>query len=127
MMCSCVLVVKYDIQQRPVNFYGAVVFDKALFPELVHEEADPRTSGADHFRQQFLSDLGDHHLGLTVLLKVDPQQQRPREPFLAGVEELVYQIRLDPDGAWLERRTKLPLSLRLRLACVLSSHVLRLL
>ena len=38
----------------------AGVVNEAQLPEPVHEEADSRTSGYDHLRQGFLTDLGDN-------------------------------------------------------------------
>src|SRR5713226_4060611 len=39
-----------------------VVFNEAHFAELVHEEIDSGTGGANHLRQRFLADLRNHRL-----------------------------------------------------------------
>ena len=42
---------------------------KPELPELVHEATDPRPSGADHLRQDLLTDLRNHGLGFPFLPK----------------------------------------------------------
>jgi hypothetical protein len=82
-----------------MNFESAVVFDEAKAAELVHEKADSRTGGTYHLRQRLLADRGNYRLGLAFLPEVSQQQERSSESFLAGIEELVYQILLDSNGA----------------------------
>jgi hypothetical protein len=41
--------------------------------------------------------FGKHLLRLALLAKAREQQQSARQAFLGGVEELVYQVRLDAD------------------------------
>src|SRR5580704_3485508 len=89
-----VLIVQDDVDERTVNFEGAVVFDKAKAPELVHEKADSRTGRADHLRQHFLIDPGNYLLRLSVFSEIGQQEECSRKSFFAGVEELVYQILL---------------------------------
>ena len=81
-----------------MNFESAVVFDEAEAAELVHEEADSGTGGTDHLRQRLLADRGNYCLGLAFLSEISQQQEGSSESFLAGVEELVYEILLDPNG-----------------------------
>jgi len=50
-------VVQNDVEKRLVNPDAAVVFNKAEFTKTIHEEADARPGGADHFGQSFLCDL----------------------------------------------------------------------
>jgi len=50
------------VEQRGVDLQTAVVVNKSQFSESVHEEADPRAGGADHFRQHLLADLGHYTL-----------------------------------------------------------------
>ena len=54
-----------DVEERTMNVQAStpIVIDKAQLPELVHEGIDPRPSGADHLRQDFLTDLRNHRLG----------------------------------------------------------------
>lgn len=73
------------------------IINKPQLAELIHEETDARTGGADHFGQRFLTDLRNNRLRLALLPKVGQQQQRPRQPFLAGIEQLIHQILLDSD------------------------------
>ena len=74
-----------------------VVLDEAQLPEFVHEEIDPRPRCADHLRQHLLRDFGEYHLRFVLLAVPRQQQQSPRQPFLAGVEELVNQVLFDPN------------------------------
>src|SRR5665647_614352 len=50
------LFAQHRVQQRSVNLDLALVIDEALFPESIHEEADPGPGGADHFRQRLLAE-----------------------------------------------------------------------
>ena len=45
--------------QGPVDFYSAVIANKSLFPESVHEEIDSRTGSADHLRQNLVTYSGE--------------------------------------------------------------------
>ena len=76
-----------------------VVVDEAELPELVHEVVDPRSGRADHLRQVLLIDAGDDRFGLAVLAKVRQQQEHPRQPLLARVEQLIDEIRFVADDA----------------------------
>ena len=70
---------------------------KTELPELVHEKIDPGPRCANHFRQCLLRYFGKNLLRLALRAKAREQQQRTREPFLGGVEELVDQILFDSD------------------------------
>src|ERR1700691_614259 len=56
-----VLIVQNHVEQRAVDlqstFGAASVVDKTQLSETVHEEADARTGGADHFCQRLLAHL----------------------------------------------------------------------
>jgi len=93
------LVVENHIQQRLMHPDAALVFDEAKLAKAVHKKADTRTSGADHFRQRFLSDRGDQRFRLTRLAKFSHEQEDARQPLFAGVEELIDQIRLGPHAS----------------------------
>src|SRR5215212_3456298 len=51
------LFAQHRVQQRTVDLDLAVVVDVSLLPELVHEEADARSGGADHLGQRFLTEV----------------------------------------------------------------------
>src|SRR6202171_5692405 len=89
------LFVQDNAQEGIVDVDLAVVLDKAQFPEFVHEKIDPRPRCANHFRQHFLRYFGEHLLSMARRAIAREQQQSARQPFLAGVEELVYQVLLD--------------------------------
>jgi hypothetical protein len=57
-----------------------VVVNKSQFPESVHEEADPRAGGADHFRQHLSTDLGNYGLRCAFLAEMGEQQKAPGQP-----------------------------------------------
>jgi hypothetical protein len=82
-----------------VNFKLAVVFYKTELPKFVHKKADPRARRADHFRERFLTDLGDNLFGAPFLAEIRQQQERTGQPLLARIKELIYQIFFDPDAA----------------------------
>src|ERR1019366_6818012 len=67
---------------------SAVIVDEAQFSEPVHEEADPRTGGADHFCQHLLTDLGNYGLRFAFLAKMGEQQKGSGQPLFARIEAL---------------------------------------
>jgi hypothetical protein len=90
--------VQNRIQQRPVNFDMTVVVDVAQLAEFVHEEADAGARRADHLGECFLTDLRDHWLRVAVFAEIREEKKHPGQPLLAGIEELIDQVRLDADG-----------------------------
>ena len=93
-----------DIQQRGVDFDLAVVVNQAQFSKLVHKITHAGARRTDHLRERLLADVGDDRLGPTVLTKIREKQEGPRQPLLAGVEQLVNQVRFNPDSARQEMR-----------------------
>ena len=75
------------------------VFDEAQLLEFVQEEVHARTRRADHLGERVLGDLRDHADRYGLLPVARQQQQRARQPFLAGVEELIDQVLFDSDVA----------------------------
>ncbi len=71
---------------------AVVIFKKTQFPKFVHEKIDSRPRGAHHLRQHLLRDLGEHLRRVVVRAVASEQQQRARQAFLAGIEELVDQV-----------------------------------
>src|SRR6266850_2825958 len=90
----CLLVQDHS-QEGIVDLDLAVVLDEAEFPEFVHEEIDSRPRRANHLRQHPLRYFGKHLLRMASRAVVREQQQGARQPFLAGIEELVDQVLLD--------------------------------
>jgi len=88
-----------DVEQRLVDPDAAVVFDIAEFSETVHEEADSRAGGTDHFGECFLGHLGNQILRLAWLAEIRHQQQRSSQAAFAGVEQLVDEVGLGADAA----------------------------
>ena len=74
---------------------SAIVTNEAEFPEFVHEKIDPGPRRANHLRQHLLRYFGQHLLRMALRAIAREQQERARQAFLAGVEELVYQVLLD--------------------------------
>src|SRR5712692_11553362 len=89
------LVAQDNTQEGIVDVDLAVVLDEAQFPEFVHEKIDPGPRRANHLRQHLLRYFGNHLLRLALRAVAREQQQSARQPFLAGVEELVDQVFLD--------------------------------
>jgi hypothetical protein len=89
------LLVQDNTQEGFVDVDLAVVSDEALSPEFVHEKIYPRASCANHFRQHLLRYFGNHLLGPVLRTIARQQQQSTRQPFLAGVEQLVHQVLFD--------------------------------
>ena len=73
----------------------AVVLDEAQLPEFVHEKIDPGPRCANHPRQHLLRYSGKQLLRMARRAIARQQQQSARQPFFAGVEELVDQVRFD--------------------------------
>ncbi len=72
------------------------VVNKSQFPKFIHEHADARTRRPDHVRKRVLRDLGqDQGLGAPLII-LRQQQQRAGQAPLAGIEEMIDQILLDP-------------------------------
>src|ERR1700687_3302902 len=92
---SWCLLVQDNPQEGIVDVDLAVVLDEAPFPEFVHEKIDPGPRCANHLRQRPLRYFGKHVLRMALRAIAREQQQSARQPFLAGVEELVYQVLLD--------------------------------
>ena len=78
-----------------MHVHLTVVVNEAQFAEPIHEETDAGTRRPDHLGERFLTDLRDHWLGLIFFAEVGQQQQHSREPFLAGVKEMIHQILFD--------------------------------
>jgi hypothetical protein len=84
------------VQQRTVNLYSAVVADEAQFSEFVHEGTDAGSRRADHLRQRPLIETCVDGLRAALLAEIGEQQKQTRKSLLAGIEELIDQIRFNP-------------------------------
>jgi len=72
------------------------VIDEAQFSEPLHEEANPRPRGADHFCQRLMTNVWNHAVMRGLSIKMGKQQESARQSFLAGIAALVHQILLVP-------------------------------
>ena len=88
-----------DIEEGAVHVDATVVLQEAQLPELIHEETYAGPCGANHFGQHFLTDLRNDRLRLAFLPEMGHEQQHPRQPLLAGIEELIHQVFLDANVA----------------------------
>jgi hypothetical protein len=79
-----------------MHLQAAVVVNEAELPKLVHEETHPGPPRSDHFCQGFLTDPGHDRLMLPVFAEAGQQQENPRQPLLAGIEQLINQVLFDP-------------------------------
>ena len=64
----------------------AVIADEAQPPKLVHEVADSRSRGPDHFSQCFLSNVRADWLRAAFLAEIREEQEQPSKPPLARIE-----------------------------------------
>ena len=92
-------VVQNHIEQRFMNPDAAVILNKAELAKAIHEEANTRPGGADHFCQSFLRDLRNQRFRFSRLAKLRQQQENPRQTLFAGVEKLIDEIGLGPYAA----------------------------
>jgi hypothetical protein len=89
--------VQNNVQERIVYVDLAIVLNEAQLPEFVHEKIDSGSRCPDHLRQHLLRYLGKRLLKIAWLSIARQQQESARQSFLAGVEELVYQVFFHPD------------------------------
>jgi hypothetical protein len=91
------LVVKDDVQEGIIDLDLATVgvSDEAQFSEFVHEKIDPGPRCANHLRQHLLGYFGKRLVKITWRSIPREQEQSPRQSFLAGIEELVYEVFFD--------------------------------
>ena len=57
------------------------------------KETDPRAGCADHFGEGFLADFRDERYRFGFLAEVGQQQEKPGQAFLAGVGQVIHQVR----------------------------------
>ena len=74
------------------------VVNEAQFSKFVHEKTHPGPGRADHIRKGLLADFREDRLRFGFLAKVRQQQEQPGQTFLARIEQLIDEVRLDPDG-----------------------------
>src|SRR5215216_8160338 len=89
-------VVQDCIQERVMDFYFSVVADESEFAEFVHKKADAGPGGADHLCQCLLADGRLDRLRAPFLPEMREQEEKAREPLLAGIEQLIDQVFLNP-------------------------------
>ena len=77
-----------------MNPDATVVFNTAELTKAIHEEADARAGGPDHFRQRFLGDFWDQAFWLAGSAKFRQQEKDSCQSLFAGVEELIDKIGL---------------------------------
>ena len=53
-----------------MDFQFSIVFDVAQFAEFIHEMADAGSSGPDHLREDFLTELSDNRLRRILLTEI---------------------------------------------------------
>ena len=70
------------IEQRLMNPDAPVVFNKAVLTKAVHKETDAGAGGPNHFRQGFLSDVGNQRLRFTGLAELRHEQHGFSDLFL---------------------------------------------
>jgi len=88
------MIVQNDVQKRLMDADAAVVVDEPELPEPIHKEAHPRACGSNHLGKRLLRYFRDEGLGFGCLAELGHQEQNPRQPLFARVEELVDKISL---------------------------------
>ena len=81
-----------------MNFELAVVFDQAQFSKLVHEKIHARSGRANHLSECLLVELYGQRFQATVIAVIGQQQKSPCQPHLAGIEQLIDQVRFNSGG-----------------------------
>jgi hypothetical protein len=82
-----------------VNLNLAIVVDQAELPKFVHEEIHAGPCRSDHSGKRLLIDLYGRRFQTKVVAIIGQKQESPRQPHLAGIEQLVNQVRLDAGGS----------------------------
>ena len=93
------LFIQNEVQQSLLNFQLAVVFDQAQLSKFAQENTHPRPGRANERGQRLLVHLYWDRFFTKVIAKIGQQQKCPRQPHLAGTEQLVGQIRFNPGGS----------------------------
>jgi len=73
----------------------ALIVNQPHLFEAIHEETDAGAGGLDHLSECFLANLRNDLFRLAFFPEVGHEQQRSRQPLLAGVKELIHQVFLD--------------------------------
>ncbi len=98
------LVEQDHIEQRLVHLDAAVVINKAELAKAVHKEANTGSCGADHVGQGFLRNGGNVGFWFSRFAEFRHQEKNSRQALFAGVEELIYKIRLRTHAAAQQKR-----------------------
>ena len=69
-----------------MNLDLAVIANEAKLAKLIHEEADSRACGADHFCQGLLAHVGRDRLRRAFLSEICQKKEKARKTLLAGIE-----------------------------------------
>ena len=85
-----------DIEEGTVHVDTTIIFQEAQLPELIHEETDAGACSADHLVEHVLIDLRNERVRLAFFPEMGHEQQHPRQPPLAGIEQVIHQVLLDP-------------------------------
>jgi hypothetical protein len=90
--------IQHEVQQAFLNFQLAVVFDQAQLPKFVHENIHARPGRSNQPGKRLLIDLYGYRFQAKVVAIISQQQESTRQPHLAGIEQLVDQVRFNSSG-----------------------------
>jgi hypothetical protein len=90
--------IQHEVQQAFLNFELAVVFDQAQLPKFVHENIHARPGRSNQRGKRLLIDLYGYRLQTKVVAIIGQQQESTCQPHLAGIEQLVNQVRFNSGG-----------------------------
>src|ERR1700693_4158212 len=91
--------IENEVQQGLLNLQRAVVFDQAQLPKFIHENIHARPRRSDQRRKRLLVHLYGYRFQTKISAIIRQQQKSPRQPHLAGIEQLVDQVRFNPGGS----------------------------
>ena len=81
-----------------MNFQLAVVFDQAQLPKFVHENIHARPGRSNQRGKRLLVHLYGYRFLTKVVVIIGQQQESTCQPHLAGIEQLVDQVRFNSGG-----------------------------
>ena len=90
--------IQNEVQQAFLNFQFAVVFDQTQLTKFIHENIHARPSRSNQRRKRFLVHLYWYRFLTDVVAIIGQQQKSSRQPHLAGIEQLVDQVRFNSGG-----------------------------
>jgi hypothetical protein len=90
--------IQHEIQQAFLNFQLAVVVDQSQLPKFVHKNIHARPGRSNQRCKRVLIDLYGYRFQAKVVAIIGQEQESTGQPHLAGIEQLVDQVRFNSGG-----------------------------